>query len=319
MQLADKPYLFLSQNENDFSGLQVAFITQDKKNIFSLVKDLNCQFITQVNFQYTLEISRFKKIDAICLDMRSYAEGCLQFLKDYASDNTLNPTPIIALFEKSSAILETLLKNKQINDYYIGPFFHSTLFTLRFKNFLQLYCNKPLETQTEKVELAFMAFYDKLTNLPNRQLFQERVEEKIRQESYLSHNFSILFLDLDGFKLINDHNGHQTGDWLLNQVGVRLRNCLKKIDTVARLGGDEFAVLINEVKDKETIGKIAHRILNRLSTPYIYYGEYLKIRASIGISLFPQDGKTYQSLITQADQAMYLSKKNGKSQYYFAS
>ena len=74
-------------------------------------------------------------------------------------------------------------------------------------------------------------------------------------------------------------------------------------------GGDEFAVLINEVKDKETIGKIAHRILNRLSTPYIYYGEYLKIRASIGISLFPQDGKTYQSLITQADQAMYLSKR----------
>jgi diguanylate cyclase (GGDEF)-like protein len=304
----------------NFSKLHIVFISRLLKlNLPSKVHS-GCEISIQPDFQSIFEITRFKKTDAVFIDLDSLDEEALKFLKHRPYQKFLSDIPIIVFSQNLQINLDEFLKNG-INDYYIGPL-NSDLFVLRFKNFIKLHCLQPhtLHNQgEEQVGLAFMAYYDKLTSLPNRQLFQERVENKIRASAFMPLNFTIFFLDLDGFKLINDLNSHEAGDWLLNQVGIRIKNCLKKYDTVARLGGDEFAILIDGSSERTLIEKIAHRILYRLSTPYSYNNNSLKINVSVGIALFPENGTTYQMLMNQADQAMYKAKKEGKGQFAFAS
>ncbi len=302
------------------ASIHVAFISRNPLfNVPSFLKD-TYQISIHQDYQRLFEINRFRKIDAICLDSDYVEEEAVKFLRHRPYQKALTSIPVMIFSQDPYHNLE-FYTQLGAEDYYAGSL-DSALFRVRFKNFIKLHCLRfdILEKKTgDGVELAFMAYYDKLTSLPNRQLFQERVEEKIRSSNYLSQSFAVLFLDLDDFKCVNDQNNHQTGDWLLNQVGLRLKNCFKKTDTVARLGGDEFAILVDEVEDKKVLEKIAHRVLYRLSAPYGYARGYLRINVSLGISLFPQDGQDYQSLITQADQAMYKSKRNGKGQFAFAS
>jgi diguanylate cyclase (GGDEF)-like protein len=304
----------------DFSKLQVVFVSSFFcLNIPFKIKS-SCQISLLKDFQSILESSRFKKIDAIFIDLDSLWEQALLFLKSRPYQKILNNIPIIVFSQNSDANLEEFIKNG-INEYYVGSL-NSELFVLRFNNFIKLHCLQSPDSYDqsgEQVELAFMAYYDKLTSLPNRQLFQERVENKIRASTFEPLNFAVFFLDLDGFKLINDLNSHEAGDWLLSQVAVRLKNCLKKHDTVARLGGDEFAILVEGACNHTVIEKIAHRILARLSMPYSYNDIYLKVNVSVGVSLFPENGKAYHTLMSQADQAMYKAKKAGKGQFALAS
>ncbi len=322
MQFADAFYFPMSQQDKlnaDFPKLHVVLISRNPH--IELCEDIHllCEIIVHHDFENLPEISRFKKIDAICLDNDSLGAEAFDFLRKRSCQKVLASIPVILITQNTETPLE-IFTDGGIQDYYVGCL-KNRLFALRFKNFIELHCLRKADSKDEpadQFDLAFMAYYDKLTNLPNRQLFQERVEDKIRRANYNLSNFAVLFLDLDGFKLINDQNDHQTGDWLLNQVGLRLKNSLKRVDTVARLGGDEFGVLVDQVNDKTALEKIAHRILYRLSTPYNYNGHSLKIHVSIGIALFPQDGKTYAHLVHQADQAMYTAKKKGKGQFVFS-
>jgi diguanylate cyclase (GGDEF)-like protein len=253
------------------------------------------------------------------MDLDSVSDDALDLLKQRPYQKFLRDVPVIVFSENTQINLCEFI-NGGVNEYYLGTL-DSDLFVLRFNNIIKLHCAQSQRFNSqddEKMGLAFMAYYDKLTSLPNRQLFQERVERKIHAAAFEPANFTIFFLDLDGFKLVNDVNGHEAGDWLLNQVGVRLKNCLKRCDTVARIGGDEFAILIGEFSAPSIIEKIAHRVLYRLNTPYSYNGSYLKINVSIGVALFPEHGNTYQTLIGLADRAMYKAKKEGKGKIAFA-
>ena len=168
-------------------------------------------------------------------------------------------------------------------------------------------------------KLKAMAYFDPLTDLPNRRHFFDRLEEAISHANRYKSTLALMYIDLDGFKNINDSLGHDAGDTLLQHVAYCLRKTCRKSDTVSRLGGDEFAILIPQVTTQENIATIAAKIIAILSQPITINSAQAKVGASIGIVLFPADGDDANQLIKNADSAMYLAKSQGKNQYFFYS
>lgn len=171
----------------------------------------------------------------------------------------------------------------------------------------------------EKQEEAarHVSFHDPLTGLPNRVLFNDRLEHGLTQAKRHNWTLAVMFMDLNGFKGINDTYGHDTGDSVLRTISQRLKENTRDDDTVSRHGGDEFLYLLMEVRDELDIIMIAQNILKVIQVPCDVDGQELLISASIGISIFPKDGTTADSLIKKADKAMYLAKKT-RSGYAFA-
>jgi len=162
-----------------------------------------------------------------------------------------------------------------------------------------------------------MAYYDTLTQLPNRNLFQNHLQMTLAQTRRNNAVVAIMILDIDDFKTVNDSLGHQTGDLLLKVVAERLITCVREGDMVARMGGDEFMIILPELAQPQDAALIAQKILAILSEPFQIEKHELQTTASIGISLFPLNADDQESLIKQADIAMYLSKKKGKNTYHF--
>lgn len=170
--------------------------------------------------------------------------------------------------------------------------------------------------QTES-QLRQLALHDALTGLPNRQLLQERLAQAIDRAQDQSQLVVLLFLDLDGFKQINDSCGHRMGDLLLKAVAQRLTGCLRGSDTVARLGGDEFVVLLPVIASVADVSIVADKIIQTLSQPFGLEGETLQVTASVGISIYPIDSTESDGLMVRADLAMYQAKQQGKNRYEF--
>ncbi len=170
-----------------------------------------------------------------------------------------------------------------------------------------------------ELRIRFMAYYDGLTKLPNRQLFQDRAEQAIYLARRNNKILGIIFLDLDFFKSINDTIGHYGGDQVIQEIGQKLAASLRKTDTVARFGGDEFLILLNNVADVEDIAKITDKILDIFQEPILLKNQEIFITASAGIAVFPGDGEEPETLIKHADIAMYIAKEKGKNQYAFCS
>lgn len=176
-------------------------------------------------------------------------------------------------------------------------------------------------TDRKKAEeqVAFQAYHDQLTGLPNRSLLRDRLDQSLARAQRLGRGLTILFLDLDHFKLINDTLGHSAGDWLLKEVAEALRKSVREVDTVARLGGDEFILLLPEVARGEDAARVAQKILDVVSAPLNHDGHELYLTTSIGISLSPADGQDSETLIRCADNAMYRAKELGRNNYQFSS
>ena len=162
-----------------------------------------------------------------------------------------------------------------------------------------------------------LAHSDSLTGLPNRALFYDRLRQSIAQATRHNRKFALLFLDLDGFKKINDKFGHDAGDELLQEVTARLRQNIREEDTVARIGGDEFIFILNDLSDAGNAALTAQKIIHSLEAPFVIHENICQIGGSIGISTFPDDSDKMETLVTQADDAMYQAKKNGKNNYQF--
>jgi diguanylate cyclase (GGDEF)-like protein/PAS domain S-box-containing protein len=161
------------------------------------------------------------------------------------------------------------------------------------------------------------ANFDTLTGLPNRRLFLDRLEQEIRKAHRASLPLALLFLDLDGFKEINDTLGHSMGDILLKNVAQRLSACVRESDTVARMGGDEFTVILGELADPGSVERIAQDILRKLAEPFPLGDEVVYISASIGITLYPEDATGIEELLKNADQAMYAAKNQGRNRFNY--
>ena len=175
------------------------------------------------------------------------------------------------------------------------------------------------ELRLSQERLSYLANHDVLTGLPNRKCFYERMTHALDWASSKRQVLAVMFLDLDGFKQINDTFGHQVGDVLLQVVAKRLMGCLRASDTVARLGGDEFVVILPAIPGAQDAVPVANKILGTLSQGFVITGQKILVSTSIGISLYPTDGEDIDRLLEQADTAMYQAKQNGKNQFAFAS
>ncbi|MYM63204.1 bifunctional diguanylate cyclase/phosphodiesterase [Pseudomaricurvus sp. HS19] len=175
---------------------------------------------------------------------------------------------------------------------------------------------RTLELQDLARRLEHQAYHDSLTGLANRITFDNRLRDGISQARRFGGQLSVMFLDLDRFKVINDTLGHGTGDRLLVEVARRLKNCLRETDTLARLGGDEFAVLLVDVDPGHT-GDVANKLLHTVRQPMEINGHSLQLTSSIGISVYPGDGDTAAAILKNADTAMYRSKDRGRNRLTF--
>ncbi|MDR3435819.1 EAL domain-containing protein [Telmatospirillum sp.] len=178
-------------------------------------------------------------------------------------------------------------------------------------------CSDVSAIRQAETDLKYLAHYDPLTDLPNRLLAMDRLEHAMDRCERGRQHIGLLFIDLDHFKNINDTLGHSVGDDLLKQVAQRMRRAVRAEDTVARLGGDEFMVIVENVEHVEDIADIARKVVALVATPIAVSGNDLCISASVGISLFPEDGTSRETLIRAADTAMYAAKDLGRSRYAF--
>lgn len=167
--------------------------------------------------------------------------------------------------------------------------------------------------------LKQQALVDDLTGLPNRRLFSDRLTQSVAAARRQNRPMALLYIDLDGFKLVNDSLGHAAGDLLLAAVGQRLRSRVRESDTLARIGGDEFALILNHISAQQDAHMVAESLLQALVAPFAAAGHELVIGASIGISTFPDHGGKSEDLLQQADSAMYAAKLSGKNRIVFFS
>lgn len=171
------------------------------------------------------------------------------------------------------------------------------------------------DRKTQEQKLYDMATLDSLTGIPNRVLWMDRLEQSIRQYRRYGGSFGILFLDLDGFKTINDKHGHQAGDMLLKEAVCRIKKKIRQSDTLARIGGDEFALMINNVKELRNVLNLAASILDSIQQPFIVDHANVHLGISIGICIYDDPSLTSDEIMKRADMAMYQAKKHGGSRY----
>jgi diguanylate cyclase (GGDEF)-like protein/PAS domain S-box-containing protein len=179
------------------------------------------------------------------------------------------------------------------------------------------------DRETERIRsqerIQYLATHDGLTGLPNRAMFNELLRLGVETGRRYERKFAVLFVDLDRFKFVNDTLGHEAGDVLLKEMSTRFKECLRASDVVARLGGDEFVFLIQEVGDAAQVTTVARKVLSAALRPVEILGQECRVTASVGIAMYPADATDEQSLMKNADMAMYLAKEEGKNNFQFYS
>jgi len=186
------------------------------------------------------------------------------------------------------------------------------------KNNLMIITNNiavTVERINQEKKINFMAYYDTLTRLPNRTLFRDRLNQSVLLAERTCDIIAVIFMDLDSFKNVNDTLGHEGGDELIIEVARKLSESLRKSDTVSRFGGDEFLIMVKNIASTEDVYKIADKVINVFRTPFIVCNQEIYISASIGIAVYPFDGRDADTLLRNADIAMYQAKARGKGQY----
>ena len=173
------------------------------------------------------------------------------------------------------------------------------------------------ENMVAKENLTHQTQYDLLTGLPNQLLFMDRLNQTIKQAERNEVKIAVLSINIDRFKEINDSYGHKTGDELLIHISQRLQKCIRDIDTVTRIGGDEFMVIIDSIRDANIISDIIKKIMAKLAEPVPEIEHNLSVTLSMGISLYPEDADNAESLVRNADTAMYKAKEEGRNTYRY--
>ena len=173
------------------------------------------------------------------------------------------------------------------------------------------------ERKLAQQRLEYLAHHDGLTGLPNRTLFFDRLNQTFHHARRYQQLFALLFIDLDRFKFVNDSLGHDVGDLLLQETAERLKELVRSCDTIARMGGDEFTIILSRINEPDNARMVAEKIVAAIGRPFHLNGHVCSIGASIGISIFPDDGDSTEMLVKKADTAMYCAKKNGRGNARF--
>ena len=220
--------------------------------------------------------------------------------------------------EKNISIIENfklngLRQNKTIIPLEITIF----KFSNNLKHMFILIMKDISEFKKSIKDLQYRAYYDQLTQIPNRTLFSDRAETAIRIARREDEKIAIVYIDIDEFKIINDTMGHEGGDIVLKELSKRFQESVRDSDTVSRVGGDEFAILMLKITSYKDPAIVAKRILKSNLLSIKINNKYFSPKTSIGISIFPKDGNNFNKLLKNADKAMYCAKRNGKNQYLF--
>ena len=262
-----------------------------------------------------------KIIDKSLLKVLKHSEQIKHTVKECAEDlTTINTVLKKELADEKILIKKAIQKNTAVEDKVHDAQEQLSLVNEALKDEVKAreVLEEALEVATAKeAESSHAALHDALTGLPNRALFNDRLEHGLGQANRHQWTLAIFFLDLDGFKMINDTHGHAAGDVVLQIIAERLCAITRADDTLSRYGGDEFLYLLMEVRHKKDIAAIAKKINAEVQKPCRVGKLNLIVKSSIGISVFPKNGKTAEVLLKSADTAMYEAKKS-KSGYAFA-
>jgi diguanylate cyclase (GGDEF)-like protein len=260
----------------------------------------------------------------VCLlDFHLGAQNGIEFLAEASARNC--PIPIILLTGQGDYEVDLAAMKAGASDYLDKRLLSAPV--------LERSIRYALERKRTEERIKFLAYYDQLTHLPNRTLFYDRLKTAFASARRHGRLCAVMFLDIDNFKRINDTLGHSLGDRLIQEVARRLLKCIRKedtvahddfnamLDTVARLGGDEFTILLNEIKEAGNASVVAERIRHVLYSPLVLEENEINVTVSIGIAIFPTDGDDIETVVKNADIAMYKSKAMGKNnfQYFNAS
>jgi diguanylate cyclase (GGDEF)-like protein len=319
-------------------------IVDDERLFLNIIVDLlknDYETFTATNGKEALEYTKSESIpDLILLDIVLPDMNGFEICQKLKESNHTQDIPIIFLTIKTDVDDETRGFETGAIDYITKPISPAIL-KARVKTHIALMqahkklahhaeelegivsertrelTNEIEERKTIESQLRFLANYDLLTNLPNRILFREHLDQSIKQSYRNKTSVALLLIDIDGFKHINDSLGHHQGDLLLQIVADRLNKCIRDVDQVARLGGDEFTVILAETTDKKSAALVAEKIIKTVSEPIQLERQKVYISASVGITLLPEDTNDPSILLGYADMAMYEAKAKGKNAYEF--
>ncbi len=299
--------LLVDDDEDDY------IITRD---LFSEIKGMKFDLQWVASYDEALEVIGQNIHDVYIFDYLLGAKTGLELLR--TSINNGCRTPIILLTGQGDHELDIKAIQTGASDYLVKSEINADL--------LERSIRYAIERKRTEDDIYQMAYYDSLTGLPNRLLFQDRLRQVIKHSERERNTNAVLFLDVDNFKRINDTFGHTVGDNLLREVAARLEHVIRKSDAVsrqhlgnmfARLGGDEFTVLLSDIQEIEDALKVAERINTSISIPFALGNHEVFVTVSTGIAIYPADGNDCDTLLKNADSAMYHAKEQGKNNYQF--
>ena len=319
----------------------LSFVTYDKlgrvKNIAGFGEDITDAYLSHQRLKLAASVFENTAEAIVVTNTRNRivsVNDAFSRITGYKSEEVIGETPALLSSGKQSAEFYAQMWsglnekgrwqgevwNRKKNGELYVEWLSITALRNRFnelENYVAVFSD--ITDRKEKEELIrYQANYDALTALPNRVLFNDRLTQAINScNRYSKDRGALMFIDLDHFKEVNDTLGHEAGDHLLKEVAQRLKKYTREADTVARLGGDEFTVMIPAIHSIEHVGKVAEKIIEALSKTFLLHGNAAHISASIGVTIFPDDGDELTRILQNADQAMYAAKSAGRRTYRF--
>ena len=252
-----------------------------------------------------LEYLSKEKFDLVLLDLSLPDSSGLETLTKVRAQVPERPIIVLTGLDDERVALKAVREGAQ--DYLIKGEVTSSLLARAIRY--------AIERKQKEEKLFYRATHDALTNLPNRAMFNDRLTQALAQAQRNRHKLAVMLVDLDQFKKINDTRGHEVGDKLLLRVGKRLTKVLRRSDTVARMGGDEYLILLPKINREGDEEIVAQKVLKVIQEPFVINHQELRITASMGISVWRDDTQDADTLIKQADMAMYRIKEKGGNNY----
>ncbi len=304
--------------KNNFTFLYVEDDPKAQEGLKMILEDDVKEFFQASNGIEGFEIYKRERPDIILTDINMPIMDGITMVKAIKEVDPSQPILMLSAFDDQKTLLEAI--NIGIDGFLPKPINVATLLQKLnqvSKNLQEKYAKEELTKQ--KIEhLHDLAYYDSLTNLPNRFFFNIRLEEALQKAKKENGKITLFFIDLDGFKNINDNYGHAAGDTILRSVAKNIQNIIREKDTFARISGDEFALIVEGMHEQNYINKLAQRVLDAIAEKINFDGDTIGVTCSIGISQYPNDCTTKDSLLRLADKAMYKAKEDGKSQYRYS-
>jgi two-component system cell cycle response regulator len=306
-------------SEKQILNACILIVDDQQSNVLLLegmLREAGYACVASTNYPYAVcELYLKNHYDLILLDLQMPGMDGFQVMEDLKAVETDGYLPILVITAQPGHKLRALTSGAK--DFVSKPFDLLEAKT-RIHNMLEVrLLYKHLEHYS--LEMESLAMHDALTGLPNRRLLMDRLSLSITHAHRNKRTMAVMYLDLDGFKQVNDTLGHDAGDKLLNMVAARLAAAVRQEDTVARLGGDEFVIALWELIHADGLARLVSKVIQAVSQPYVINGHTVSVTTSVGVSIYPTHGDDADTLMKNADLALYEAKRAGKNDYRIAT